>query len=183
MGPWWSSRWKFAAGLPACFLFGFFAFARGTRVPLLGLVDLGFHEFGHMVTCWLPDVITASMGSITQVMVPVGLATYFLVFRKDRLGGGVCLAWAATSAQDASVYIADAPYQRLHLIGGTHDWAFVLGPDHLNMLSSAHTIAAVVKGSGFLLLFAGIAVCAWGLLHPEPKPDLQREKLPIEVIW
>ncbi len=137
---------KFAAGLAACFSFGFFAFVRGTRVPLLGLVDLGFHEFGHMVTYWLPDVITASMGSITQVMVPVGLATYFLVFRKDRLGGGVCLAWAATSAQDASVYIADAPYQRLHLIGGTHDWAFVLGPEHLNMLSSAHTIAAGGEG-------------------------------------
>ncbi len=152
-------------------------------MPLLGLVDLGFHEFGHMVTYWLPDVITASMGSITQVMVPIGLALYFLWFRKDLLGGGVCLAWAATSAQDASVYIADAPYQTLHLIGSTHDWAFVLGPEHLNMLNSAHTIAAVMKGSGFLLLLAGIATCVWGLLRPEPKPSEPRERLPIEVLW
>ncbi len=183
MGPWWSQRGKFVAGLGACLTFGFFAFVRGVRVPLLGLVDLGFHEFGHMVTFWLPDVITASMGSITQVMVPIGLAVYFLWFRKDVLGGGVCLAWGATSAQDASVYIADAPYRRLHLIGGTHDWAFVLGPEHLNILSRAHTIAAVVKGFGFLLLFAGIAVCTWGLLRSESKPGLPREKLPIEVLW
>ncbi len=183
MGPWWSSRWKFAAGLSACFFFGFFAFVRGTRVPLLGLVDLGFHEFGHMVTYWLPEVVTASMGSITQVLVPVGLAVYFLWFRKDALGGGVCLAWAATSAQDASVYIADAPYQTLHLIGGTHDWAFVLGPEHLNMLNSAHTIAAVVKGFGFLLLFAGIAVCIRGLLSSGSKPAESREQWPIEVRW
>jgi hypothetical protein len=183
VGPWWSSRGKFVTGLGACAFLGFFAFVRGTRVPLLGLVDLGFHEFGHMVTYWLSDVITASMGTITQVMVPIGLAVYFLWFRKDALGGGVCLAWAATSAQDAGVYIADAPYQTLHLIGGTHDWAFVLGPDHLNTLNSAHTIAAAVKGFGFLLLLAGIAVCAWGLLRPEPKPAEPPKKLPVEVLW
>lgn len=170
------------AGLGACLTLGFFAFVRGTRVPMLGLVDLGFHEFGHMVTYWLPDVITASMGSITQVMVPVGLAVYFLWFRKDALGGGMCLAWAATSAQNASAYIADAPYQTLHLIGGIHDWAFVLGPEHLNMLGSAHTIAAAVKGSGFLLLFAGIAICVRGLLRPAPEPSEPLEKLPIEVL-
>ena len=40
----------------------------------------------------------------------------------------LCLAWAGTSAHEASIYIADAPYERLELIGGYHDWAFVLGP-------------------------------------------------------
>ncbi len=166
-------------------MFGFYAFVRGTRVPLLGLVDLGFHELGHLLTYPLPDVITAAMGSITQVLVPVGLALYFLIVRRDLLGGGVCLAWAATSAQDASVYIADAPFQRLQLIGGEHDWAFVLGPEHLNMLGSAHTIAAVVKGVGMLFLFAGITCCSLGLrrgLRREPRGEGPRPVRPITPV-
>ncbi len=69
-----------------CLVFGFYAFVRGTRVPLLRLADLGFHELGHLLTYTLPDVITAAMGSITRVLVPVGLAVYFLMVRRDLLG-------------------------------------------------------------------------------------------------
>jgi len=148
------------AGVGACLALGYFAFVRGNRVPLLGGVDLGFHELGHLLTYVFPDVITASMGSITQIAVPLGLAIYFVWAREDRVAGGVCLAWASTSAQDASIYIADAPYQVLQLIGGEHDWAFVLGPEHLNILDRADTVAAVVKGSGFMMLLAGITICA-----------------------
>lgn len=89
-------------------MLGVFSFVRGARVPLLGLVDLGFHELGHLLTYPLPDVVTAAMGSVTQALVPLGLATYFLLIRRDLVGGSVCLGWAATSAQDVSVYIADA---------------------------------------------------------------------------
>jgi hypothetical protein len=153
------------AGIATCLVLGFFAFVRGARVPLLGLVDLGFHELGHLLTYPLPDVVTAAMGSVTQALVPLGLATYFLLIRRDLVGGSVCLGWAATSAQDVSVYIADAPYQRLTLIGGEHDWAFVLGPDHLNMLGGAHIIAAVVNALGLLMLLAGMACCALGLFR------------------
>jgi hypothetical protein len=102
-------RAKCLGGVAVCLLFGWIAFGRGTRVPLLSLVDLGFHELGHLLTYPFPDVITAMMGSVTQVAVPVGLAAYFLVLRRDQLAAGLCLVWAATSAQDASVYIADAP--------------------------------------------------------------------------
>jgi hypothetical protein len=153
--------WRAVAGVAACLAMGWFAFVRSTNVPLLGLVDLGFHELGHLVTYWLPDVVTAMMGSIMQVVVPLGIATYFAVVVHDTVASGLCLAWAGTSAQNASLYIADAPYQRLQLIGGTHDWAFVLGPAHFNALAAAHTIAAVVDGVAFVLLLAGITACSW----------------------
>ena len=147
------------AGTAACLALGYFAFIKGTRVPLLGGVDLGFHELGHLVTYIFPDVVTAAMGSITQVAVPLGLGVYFMWVRRDWVAGGICLAWAGTSAQDASIYIADAPYQMLQLIGGEHDWAFVLGPEHLNMLADANSLAATVKGFGFVMLLAGISSC------------------------
>jgi hypothetical protein len=163
-GP-WKRTWRYVVGLAACLVFGWYAFVQGTRVPFLWRVDLGFHEFGHMVTYWLPDMVTAFMGSITQVAVPLGVALYFFAARKDLLGAGVCLAWAGTSAQNVSVYVADAPYERLELIGGQHDWAFILGPSHLNMLDSASTVAMAVKVFGFALLLAGMGCCVFGLVR------------------
>ena len=58
--------------------------------------------------------------------------------------------------------MADAPFQRLPLIGGEHDWAFVLG--RLEMLDRADAVATVVRGSGVALVLAGMAsACVWGL--------------------
>jgi hypothetical protein len=129
-------------------------------------VDLGFHELGHLIMYIFPinQVLTAAMGSINQCAVPTGLAIYFWLARRDPIASCVCLAWASTNFQDASVYIADAPYQRLQLIGGEHDWAFVLGPDHLNKLQDAHAIATVVKDIGLVLLFVAVFVLVRGLL-------------------
>jgi hypothetical protein len=73
-------RWRYAAGCLVSLLFGWFAFVRGTGVPLLGLVDLGFHELGHLLTYLFPDVVTAIMGSVVQAAVPLGLALLFAGF-------------------------------------------------------------------------------------------------------
>ncbi len=160
--------WRYVAGIVACAYFGYFPFVQDRRVPLLGWVDLGFHELGHMLTYPFPDVVTALMGSVTQVAVPLGLAAYFVFRHKDRLGVALCLAWAGASAYDAAVYIADAPYQRLPLIGGDHDWAFLLGPRAFDALSSAGTIAAAVKGFGAVLVLAGLGVAIAGLVVEDP---------------
>ena len=173
----WEDTWRYAAGIGLCAVLAYFPFVRGTRVPLLGLVDLGFHELGHLVTYVLPAVITAAMGSVAQVAVPLGIAAYFWFARRDRLAAGLCLAWAGTSARDAAVYIADAPYQRLTLIGGEHDWAFVLGPGHLNMLDRAGLIAGLGTAFAVALVLAGTALCAVGLVRGERR-DLMPERHP-----
>jgi len=162
-GPTWR-RWKYLIGVGVSLLLGWIAFVVKAQVPLLSLVDLGFHELGHLVTRPFPDVVMLAAGSFFQIAVPVGLAAYFLVFQKDGLGGSLCLAWAATSAKDVAVYIADAPYQRLVLIGGEHDWATILGPEHFNALDRAGAIAASVRWFGMALLFAAFAMCVWTLV-------------------
>ncbi len=159
---------KYGTGLLACAVFGYYAFIRNTQVPLISFADLGFHELGHFVTYFLPvpDVASAIAGSLNQVLVPWGLAIYFSLFRADMLGGVVCLAWAGSSLQDASVYIADAPYQNLPLLGGggNHDWAFILGPGEWDMLDKADEIAAVVKGLGLVLILGAMTICVVGLI-------------------
>jgi hypothetical protein len=154
------------AALAWCALAGWFAFGRGTRVPLLSGVDLGFHELGHLIMYVLPisAVLTAAMGSINQCAVPLGLGAYFWFGRDDALSASVCLAWAATNFQDVSVYIGDAPYQRLELIGGEHDWAFILGPQHFNRLQDAHAIATCVRSVGMIVLGVAIVIAFRGLL-------------------
>ena len=163
----WRDTWRYVAGVAGCLLLGWFAFVRGTRVPLLGLADLGFHELGHMLTFVLPDLATAMAGSVTQVLVPLGLAAYFLWWRRDDLGAGLCLAWAGTSAADVAVYVADAPYEALPLIGGHHDWAYVLG--RLGAIDAAAGIASGVRVAGGLMLLAGIGVCVLGLVRSDRK--------------
>jgi hypothetical protein len=150
------------AGVAGCTWIAYFPFVQQRRVPLLGGVDLGFHELGHMLTYVFPDVVTALMGSVFQVAVPVGLAAYFGLRRRDLLAAGLCLAWAGASAVDVSVYIADAPFQRLPLIGGSHDWAYLLSPAAFGNLGGATAIAGIVKVAGAGLILAGIGLCFGG---------------------
>jgi hypothetical protein len=157
----WSNTWRFVAGLAGCLVLGWFAFVRAEPVPILRLVDLGIHELGHLLTYVFPEIITAVAGSAFQVLVPVGLAVGFWFGLRDRMAAGLCLAWAGSSAQQVAVHVADAPYQRLPLIGGEHDWAFILG--RLGMLDGAEGVATAVRGLGLVLLLAGMAACLWGL--------------------
>jgi hypothetical protein len=158
-------RAHWAAALAACAVLGFFPYVRGTRVPLLSLADLGFHELGHLVMYVLPisRFLTAIMGSVMQVAVPLGLAVYFGARRRDLPSVAVCTAWAATNLHDVSVYVGDAPYERLPLLGGEHDWAYLLGPEQLDHLHAAHNVAAVVNGFGLVALLLALGTCAYAL--------------------
>lgn len=154
-----------AVAVAWCAALGWFAFVRGVRVPLLSMADFGFHELGHLVFYVVPvsELVTAMAGSGLQVLVPLGLAAYFALARHDPLAAACCGAWGATSMQDASVYIADAPHERLQLVGGEHDWAFALGPDGLDRLDDAARIAAAVRNLGAAVLLASLAVAVLGL--------------------
>lgn len=151
--------WRYWAGLAACAVLIWIGLAQAAPVPLLALVDLGFHELGHLVAAPLPDLATALAGSVAQVAVPASLAVYFLIRQRDLLAVGLCLAWAGTSARQVAVYIADAPYQALPLIGGEHDWAYILTGN----LEAAPVIATAVVVLGWMLALGGIGACALGL--------------------
>jgi hypothetical protein len=132
------------------------AFVGGHRLPIMGLVDLGFHELGHLLARPLGIVPHFLAGSTTQVLVPLGLGAYFWLSQRDEVASGLMLAWAASAAQDASVYIADAPYERLQLIGGHHDWAYLLG--RWNMMRLADELAGLVWFSGLVIGLVGLGV-------------------------
>jgi hypothetical protein len=150
--------WRDVGGAVACAALGLVAFAGGGGVPLLQWIDLALHEFGHVATYALPGLVTAMMGSVAQVAIPLAIAAYF-AWRRELVSAMLCLAWAGTSAREVAVYVADAPYERLELIGGIHDWAYALGPEHLDALDRAGAVAAVVHGAGVAMVVAAVAGC------------------------
>jgi hypothetical protein len=150
-----------AAGVGAAVI-SLFAFVLRSPVPIFDWVDLGVHELGHMIAMGSPRMLHFLAGSLLQVAFPAGLAIYFGWRQKDRSGAGFCMAWAGTSAWDVSVYVADAPIQALPLIGGgTHDWAYLLGPQGWSAMDRAGSIAGFVDFLGMTAAVVGISVAVW----------------------
>lgn len=155
---------RYVLGAAASIAVGVVAFGMKEPVPALDLFDLGMHELGHLLTALMPRMIMFLAGSVFQVAVPVGLAAYFLFRRREWASAGFCLAWAGTSARDVAVYVADAPVQALPLIGGgTHDWAYLLGPQGFDCIEKAGAIARSIEVLGLLMVIAGTGVCLWPL--------------------
>ena len=163
--------------------------ASGAMIPLLWGVDLGIHEFGHMVTYWVPVwQVTAAAGSVFQVAVPLGVAWYLAATRRYRTAG-ILLAWAGCSARNVAVYIGDAPYRQLALIGGEnslHDWAQLLAG---RQMQYAGAIASAVNVLGWLLIAAGLVLAIapvamrvqayWAHQRREAAFEVRRESLPV----
>jgi hypothetical protein len=170
-----TGRWVLAASMIAWL--GWMTFTRAGWTPLLSGVDLGFHELGHMLTMVLPQPLVALAGSVTQVAIPLGLFVYFWRVRSDLFAGALMLGWAGESANNVAVYIADAPVRVLPLLGGQegHDWAYLLGPQVLNVMSSAGLVAGSVRVLAGLLLLAGLGICAAGLVAPYASAHKRRE--------
>lgn len=157
--------WTYGLAALLVVLAGWFAFLRGTRVPLLGMVDLAVHEAGHVLFLWAPRDVVLVMGNGFQALVPLVFAFAFVVRHRDLAGGAAALAWAATSLQDASVYIADAPYRRLPLLGPetSHDWWQLLGRH--GWLGAADELSKLVWLVGLCTYGLAVAVLVVGARH------------------
>lgn len=135
-------------------------------VPLVSHVDLGIHEFGHLLAMWLPRLATALAGSLLQLLAPAALAAYFWFARRDLPAATVLVAWLGVSLRNVSVYMADANARILPLFGGQdgHDWAFIFGQWHV--LDSAERIAGFVSALGFIAFVVALGLALWEFAKP-----------------
>ena len=130
---------------------------------IMHLIDLVFHEAGHMIFRLLGDFMMVLGGSLMQLLVP-GVATWALLCRHhDPFGAAVTLWWFSQSLMDLAPYIHDARVQNLQLLGGgtgrdrpgSHDWHNLLG--RTGMLEYDHALAWLVDGLGVLLMLAALS--------------------------
>ncbi len=123
---------------------------------VIDMIDLFIHEAGHLVFRLFGRVMYFMGGSLFQVIIPIATA---VVFGRSNLRSLLfTLYWIGQSMVNVSVYIADAPYQRLHLIsrGALHDWHWIM--IRLNLMNDIDSIASVVNILGVVSCVAGICV-------------------------
>ena len=166
MGSGFSSRSpvRWIAALAAIGAMWWVAFEQHERIPILTYLNLGIHEGGHMITYSASELTTSLAGSIAQLLVPLLFVAYFLVRRKDWVAAGVCLAWAATSAMEVALYVADAPKQELDLIGDKHDWAYILGPDGYNAMDKAASLSHTIQDGASVAAVTAALLCVFAPL-------------------
>ncbi|PSB23895.1 hypothetical protein [Stenomitos frigidus] len=129
-------------------------------------VNLIFHEAGHTILSGFGQFLHILGGSLMQIMVPAGIAGYFMVTRQP-YAGAIALCWMAQSLWDVSIYIKDAQERSLPLLGGEgvlHDWHFLLLDLHL--LAQAQLVGSLTFFLGSVLY---LIASAGGLYYSRQK--------------
>lgn len=122
------------------------------------LVNLPFHEAGHLIFRPFGGFMTSLGGSLTQLLIPLLCLAVLLLQTRDPFAAGFALWWVGENFIDLAPYINDARSLTLPLLGGNtgrtspygfHDWEFILKEsglaqyDHI-LASSAYRFGAVL---------------------------------------
>lgn len=161
-----------------------FADADGVMGSFLHVVNLVFHEAGHVLFSPFGTFLTVLGGSLMQVLVPVVCAVALARQAHDRFGAAVAAWWAGQNFVDLAPYISDARALRLPLLGGAtgaevegHDWEAILSA--LGWLRHDHSLAAAAHGLGVAMMVGAIGYAAWTLVKPDaPAPRADAEPAP-----
>lgn len=135
-----------------------------TGESFLHLINLPFHEAGHIIFIPLGRFMTILGGTLGQILMPMICLGTFLIKTRDPFGASVALWWTAESLMDIAPYINDARALDLMLIGGVtgketdgHDWNNIL--TMLNLLEWDHRLAHLTYNIGILLMLGSFL---WG---------------------
>ena len=127
------------------------------------LIDLVFHEAGHIIFSPFGEFMTVLGGSLMQILVPLVCAGAFLFQQDDPFGASVCVWWAGESLMDLAPYINDSRELKLMLLGGPanavegHDWEAIL-----TSLGWLHLDHAIARGAWWVAASTMIAGLTWG---------------------
>ncbi len=135
-----------------------------TGESFLHLINLPFHEAGHVIFRPFGRFMTILGGTLGQILMPIICLGTFLVKTRDPFGASVALWWTAESLMDIAPYINDARTLELMLIGGVtgketdgHDWNNIL--TMLGLLEWDHRLAHLTYNVGILLMLGSFL---WG---------------------
>jgi hypothetical protein len=132
----------------------------------LHIINLPFHEAGHIVFRPLGSFMTSLGGTLGQFIIP-GLCFYTFLFKHlNPFAAAVCFWWIGENFLDIAPYINDARAGDLPLIGGNfghsspygfHDWEYILTESGL--IKHDQTIASFSYFIGSVIM---IVALIWG---------------------
>jgi hypothetical protein len=130
----------------------------------LHVIDLMFHEAGHVLFSPFGELMTTLGGSLMQVLVPIACGIAFVTTSPNLFGAAVMCWWTGQNLLDVAIYINDARALQLTLLGGFtgaevegHDWEHILQLTGLTMHD--HQIAWTTHVVGAVLMLGALA---WG---------------------
>jgi len=132
------------------------------------LVNLPFHEAGHIVFRIFGRFLTSLGGSLGQLLMPLVCLIAFLLHTRDAFAAAFSLWWLGENFIDIAPYINDARSLTLPLLGGNtgadapygfHDWEYILKESGL--IRHDQLIAAFSNRVGIMLMMCALV---WGAL-------------------
>ncbi len=130
------------------------------------LVNLPFHEAGHLIFRPFGRFMTSLGGSLGQLLMPLVCLVVFLIKTRDTFAAAFALWWFGQNFLDLAPYINDARSLTLPLLGGNtgqtspygfHDWEFIL--KEMGWIQYDHTLAHFAHVLGCVLM---IFALVWG---------------------
>jgi hypothetical protein len=135
----------------------------------LHLVNLPFHEAGHIIFRPFGAFITSLGGTLGQLLMPSICMGVLLFKTRDPFGASVALWWVGENFLDIAPYVNDARAGQLPLLGGNfghsapygfHDWQYLLTESGL--LQYDHFLAKTAFVIGTVIMLLSLSWC--GLL-------------------
>jgi hypothetical protein len=178
-----------AAGLLALLILGAMVLARGLTpadgglLAFVHLVDLVFHEAGHVIFGIFGRFLGILGGSLNQVLIPAICTGYFVWHRQPAVAA-VMLFWVGESVTDVAIYVADGRDMALPLLaeGLIHDWNWILS--ELSLRNQARPIGVGVFVLGVVLMASSIVWLGIDLLRhlrgPVSPPVLSSPRRPLD---
>jgi hypothetical protein len=131
---------------------------------LLGALNLGLHEFGHLIFSPFGQFLHMLGGTLFQIFAPLLGAINF--YRQDDFFSiALCFGWLSTSLFDVARYAADARVMNLPLLspfgGGDpiHDWNYLLS--RMGILSFDTALSFIIKCFAVLSMLLCLGMGAW----------------------
>ncbi|HEY8037245.1 MAG TPA: zinc ribbon domain-containing protein [Methylobacter sp.] len=129
----------------------------------LHLVNLPFHEAGHIIFRPFGAFVTSLGGTLGQLLMPSICMGVLLLKTRDSFGASVALWWAGENFLDIAPYMNDARAGQLPLLGGNfghsapygfHDWQYLLTESGL--LQYDHVLAKAVFMTGCTIMLLSL---------------------------
>ena len=151
------------------------SFLAGSVYFILDTFLLYMHEGGHFLFSLFGSTLHLFGGSFWEVMLP--FVVFVFALRDRSRIAPFPLYYSGLGLMRVSLYVRDAPYRRLPLLGGDksrHDWWNLL--NRWDMLSSAETIADILYGLATIMCVAALAAGFYLAWNAYWKPNIQTSR-------
>ena len=139
----------------------------------LDLVNLAFHEAGHLALTPFGETMHFLGGTLGQLAVPALLLGYFLIRMRQPFAAAVCAWWAGENLINIAVYMSDARDLALPLVGGgDHDWNTLFYQFGLLGQESVAFVSTTTRRLGVVTMLAGLGWACYFLLSGRIKEQI-----------